>query len=61
MRRFIICEIDNDYRTMTGTEDKWFSSREEARDYCDKESWSGYRYLLHRVHYEEGCENGFER
>lgn len=44
--KVFINEFDNDYRTVTETIEKEFSTVEDARLWCRHESWSGYRYFV---------------
>lgn len=44
--KVFINEFDNDYRTVTETIEKEFSSIEEARIWCGQASWSGYSYFV---------------
>lgn len=40
----VIVEFDRDYRVVTDTELKDFSSNEEANSYAKDKSWTGYEY-----------------
>lgn len=44
--RVEIIEVDNDYRSYSGSEIKEFFSLKEAQKYCDDESWTGYSYII---------------
>ena len=41
---FEIVEHDKDYRAITDRKIMDFPSLEAAKEYCKKESWSGYAY-----------------
>ncbi|MGX1418353.1 hypothetical protein AB7M43_008445 [Bradyrhizobium elkanii] len=46
MPMFEIIEVDRDYRTISGIEDREFVSKEAADKWCEESSWTGYRYFV---------------
>jgi len=47
--RFFIGEVDRDYNSYCGSEEKEFKTLEDAEAYCIQNKWSGYSYFV------EGC------
>lgn len=41
-----INKFDNDYHTITDHFNREFTSVEEAEQWCEDESWSGYTYYV---------------
>lgn len=44
--KFTIIEFDKDYRTITDHLVKEFKNEKEAREWCRKNSWTGYDYFI---------------
>lgn len=44
--RVAIIEVDRDYNVPIGWSVKEFNSIEEAKEWCKKETWTGYEYHI---------------
>lgn len=51
MPLFTIQEIDRDYRTWSGTEEREFPDLKAAEAWCAEHSWTGYDHPVDRRHY----------
>lgn len=48
MKQFEIVEVDKDYNTVSRIFDMVFDNLEEAKEWCRKESWTGFFYFVRK-------------